>query len=335
MTKCPNFWHRIVNLFPMVLIALPLSLLTACQEEDPTASQGEDLTASQEEEPSSDDLELQDDPLPGSSVQIQSTAFTVQPGEEREVCEVIMLPTETDIQVTRFQMETGAGTHHLLLMLVEDADVEASIFDCQQGQMVPGYQPIIGTASSEEDILLPDGVMMKLKAHQTLLVDHHVINPTSTPMQVQSRVQLTVAPPDVEMIPSGIMFVNNWRFYLEPQSTTTTTTVCTLDRTLHLSYLVPHVHELATELSMSYQPPGDAPSQLVLERSGYQDLDSLDLTRAPLQAEKDGALSLTCSWFNGTDAPILYPEEMCMVGILVYPSETAFYCDGTGMYDGS
>ena len=114
----------------------------------------------------------------------------MKPGEELHKCQLVTLPTDSEIEVVAFSHKYTAGSHHFLVFATALDTIPVDLqgqYDC-----VNGDEPIMdhsrgilyGAQSPEATFPLPAQVGFKMKARQVLMLQAHYINPTSAPISI-------------------------------------------------------------------------------------------------------------------------------------------------------
>ena len=268
----------------------------------------------------------------GEPITLKLESFEVQPGTERQVCKVINLPTDTDIDVVRLESSMTGTSHHFILYEMTDdralepvSEDEAVVEDCDPAheQLAGNAQYIFGAAEPERTLDLPPGVSFHFRAGTRMIVEHHVLNYTPDLIKgdVEVRLYPSAEPEKVEHHASIIWFAN-WGFYLPPNKKTSSRAHCTVPYDVELFGLTSHFHELGEHFKIEKWLPS-ADSELIYEDDDWAHPKYQEYSPTISLKEGEG-LQWTCRWNNYREDPVgpgkKSTDEMCITFAAVYPT---------------
>lgn len=289
-------------------------------------------------EPTPDGTDI-DMARPAHGVQIETPLFEVAPGTERQWCYWFKLPSDVDLDVTRFEVEYLKGSHHMNLFQT-DKDFPDGDGDCLTGVFSPmgtnGYNLIVGSQDEKLDWRLPDGVAFKLKAKRQMMLQTHYVNANTqgTPLG-KGRVKINLhAEPDASKIKAhmGTMFANNVNINVPPRETRAFTTSCTLPQDATVVALTGHFHSRGKTFSVNVAPDGQHATDEIY-RSRTWDEPPFQVLSPARAVPANGALQYTCEFTNTTEqtvkfGPRVETDEHCNLFAYFYPWESneSRYC---------
>lgn len=266
----------------------------------------------------------------GALTAFELEAFDVAPGKERQVCKTINLPADGAIDLVRIHAVMEGRSHHFNLYKVIDdkaltpvTAAEATVHDCfpADEQLSGDAAYLFGSASPERTFDTPEGVAFHLEPGQRLILEQHVINYTTEPMQGGVHLSLYDAGADAEILHhADIIWFANWGFVLPPGAETVSSRLCEVPYDVEIFGLMSHFHELGTDFQI------DTVTGAGVEEVYYDD-DWAHPTYQeywpPLSLAAGEGLQWTCTWFNTTDHIVLpdknSTDEMCITFAAAYP----------------
>lgn len=260
-------------------------------------------------------------PPPPNGQQLATTAYTLQPGQEKYYCWTFRSPSEAEA-ITKVEPISGKLVHHLVLFSTTQAEPDG-FFECPQLVKL-NWRPIWAEGTGGNPLAVPDGVGFEVPANTQYLVQFHLLNATDNPVTERSGLNLTYADDPASLMPAGLFALGSLSLDIPAnQSDFTQTTSCNADKTIHAFAAFPHMHQLGTKLEL------DANGQMAYKIDpwvfGNQPMDpvSFDITQGE-------PLSATCHWNNTTGHDVKFGEstndEMCFMVLFAYPLSDADGC---------
>ena len=257
-----------------------------------------------------------------------SMSLTVKPGEELHRCQLVTLPTDSEIEVVAFSHKYTAGSHHFLVFATDFDAIPAGMegqYDC-----VNGDEPIMqhtrgvlyGAQSTEATFPLPTGVGFKMKAHQVLMLQAHYLNPTASDIPAQIRVGFDTAPESQIRQQAGFMLFYDPFIYVPAQSAARSGIRCSVPSDINIITAATHYHQRGTSMRAWIDPSmtheSDSP---FLETHDWE--HPLDF-HGPLAVAAGSAFRFECDYTNGDavdvfQGPNAATSEMCVLFGLYYP----------------
>lgn len=273
-----------MRLHPLTFISVSLFLLPACGG-DPTPPDSVAQPADSEEERFTEpecaspyELCLE---APAHGFQILSDGTTIQPGEDVEYCEVVLLPgDEGDVYyVNGFESQMTEGSHHLIVSAIqpgtateENAPVGERV-PCTGGDVWGGeLVPVTGSQHPYQSEDFPDGVGRVYHGGQKVVFDYHYFNTSPEPIAARAAVNFHTTDKDnVEKISRGFGFYN-LGIEIPPGSEKSFTGECTFDDDVYVHKLTRHTHQWGTDFDVWYAG-GDKDGELIFSSPDYETVD--------------------------------------------------------------
>ncbi len=233
-------------------------------------------------------------------------AVVVPPHSEREVCQYF----ETDVgrpgdMLAGYHVRVRGQSHHFNLLDASgvvphtreqrDGTPSACVPD-------PGMSRLVATIGPVASLRLPDGIRLPWSTPQPLVMDMHVVNPTSRPITVRSRVKLRL-----RRVEPGTRLVNRWGFAAKdiavaPFTTATVASAWTLAAPLALITFGGHMHERGVALR-AYRD-----DVLMYEQRDWRHPKEV-LYRTPEVLPAGTRLRVECDYDNGVDRPVFRCDD--------------------------
>jgi hypothetical protein len=194
-------------------------------------------------------------PASGSGVQYQ-IAQTLEAGQERQVCQLVKLGQDLDMNWSKGIMTTGSH-HGLVYRTAYNGSIPATTLDGQTldgtqvhacstpsalwdtGAVVAGSQ---GNQDSFPQGTLPSNVAVKLKAGDYLVLNFHLLNATSQTLNACYKVNLIGVPDSQVTQEAGLLFWYNPFITVPANGTSTARMTCPITQDINLAFGVSHAH---------------------------------------------------------------------------------------------
>ena len=311
----------------VLLLILTLDLLCACSTEEeatptPTATPAADVL----------DLRFEAPAPPEGGLQLIGPDIVIQPYEDKITC-LFFEPSQVDLalnQVLSYQAEYG---HHAVLLatsLPESEYPNNSAVDCTDPDTFPMSGISVFLIPITDDPL-PEGFATKLPGKTRFVFQSHYINTQSKPILIRDVINFGQVP-----IESVTTWVNGWSNNYQsidiPANSTgySRTFTCTADRDLTIMNLLGHMHEWGSHLNVVVNRLDGSQKELYDYdwKPEFRDNSPIKIYEGNMLQLKAGeSFTSTCTWFNDTDQPIVFPHEMCAVSGNAYPLETGWNCN--------
>lgn len=258
-----------------------------------------------------------DDP---NVVDMASTTYTLQPGQEKYFCYTMRLPADRDVAIKKITPTYGAGTHHILFAQTfatePDGFSECAVLFKQT------WLPLYAGGLDSGPVEMPDGVgFSTLERGQQVIMQLHLQNATDQVISAQTSLRIELIDKTPEMIEAGIYGMDNRIIDLPPNTAEKTISMdCTPDHDLSVFAVLGHMHKRGSMLDVSRGQTAGA-DMLYQETWNFEEQP---VTPTTFQVNSGDTLHLRCTHENNTAATVKYGEssddEMCSIVLYYAPA---------------
>lgn len=246
---------------------------------------------------------------------------------------------EVAIPWAGFYQNLAYGHHVVLMSSVADEDEwpDGTVADCtdSNADIMVDARPFLFaadlTGELQPEMILPEGMAVKLNAGERFVIQSHHINTTDQPILVNDAVFLQTAPTDT-VETWAAPWVHTQSDLSIPPGVSSEVVDCTFDQDVTLLSLLGHMHEwgssYAVDLFRGAEPVAervyDVPSWDVAFRDAPP-IETYALDQFPIHA--GDRFVTTCTWNNDTEETIGFPHEMCATVGFAYPVLAPIICE--------
>jgi hypothetical protein len=262
---------------------------------------------------------------PKRGFQMRVGEFTIQPGEDLEVCEYRRLPNKKPVDVSGFDLRMPEGAHHFVVWAYggdvrDDAQFPRGPVESvgctgvSPDELAP--QVLIPIQNPNSSFRFPPGIALRVEPHQQVWLNPHLKNFGTAPMTPDIRFNFRLAKKgSVKHYAHGLIAGNMSGIDVPAGGDQTMTAEWTAPVGLSLIAFATHQHRLGTYANIEHVLP-DGTRSLVYETTDWQHARPV-WPRPPLHLDRGERMRITCSWHN-TDAQAVRfgPEttdEMCFI----------------------
>ena len=261
---------------------------------------------------------------PKRGFQMRVGEFSVQPGEDLEVCEYRRLPNRKPIDVTSFKLRMPDGAHHFVIWsyggnLQDDSRFPAGPVESvacagvSPDEFIP--QVLIPIQTPNARFHFPKGVGLRIEPHQQVWLNPHLKNGNPSAITPDIRFNFYEAKKgEVKHRAEGLIVGNITDIRIPAGGEQTLTAEWTAPVNLTLVQLSTHTHRLGTYGNIEIVEPDGVTRKMVYENEDWQHPWSY---WPNLRLEKGRKMRITCKWRNTDDHAVHFgPEttdEMCFI----------------------
>ena len=270
---------------------------------------------------------------PPHGLQVRLSPITIEPGTEREVCQLVTLPNRKAMDVSQISvaMPSGSsfGTHHFAMFLYEGDDpsgVPSGPFD-RVGCVGVGGQlvsPILAFVQrSKQRIGFPRGVGVTLRAGQGLLLNSHYLNGSTDPVTIDVAVNFRAARTrsirhHAKSFQLGTLGIN-----VPPGTDGSASGTWTTPFPMNVVWLSTHSHKHTQTVDVDLVR-GGAVGPEELRTTSYSE-PTVNRYPTPLRLQAGDGFHWTCNYRNDTSMPLHFGvtsnDEMCFTVGFFYPDD--------------
>jgi len=262
---------------------------------------------------------------PKRGFQMRVGEFTVQPGEDLEMCEYRRLPNRKPVDVQGFDLRMPEGAHHFVVWAYGGNTQDDARFPQGPVESVgcTGVSPdelapqvLIPIQNPNSSFRFPPGIALRIEPHQQVWLNPHLKNFGTEPMTPDIRFNFRLARKgSVKHHAHGLIAGNIAGINVPAGGDQTMTAEWSAPVGLSLIAYATHQHRLGTYANIEHVRP-DGTRDMVYETTDWQHARPKWPDPA-LHLAKGDRMRITCTWHN-TDAKAVRfgPEttdEMCFI----------------------
>jgi len=226
---------------------------------------------------------------------------------------------DRDLVITQFEPLSPSGTHHTVFTTGEPSAPDGQ-FACD---LFEARTPLFGAGVGSNPLILPDGVVMRVRAGQQLVLGLHVFNTTPATLRGKSGVSALIAKPTPVQVEAEAFSVWAADFALPAARETRTSASCALTRESTIFALHPHMHSLGTHVKVVVQTGN---TERVIHDAPFEFSEQLIHPIEPLKLHARDRVEIECTHRNTRDSVVRSggsgAAEMCSVAVYGYPASS-------------
>jgi hypothetical protein len=237
------------------------------------------------------------------------------------------LTNDQPIDVIGFESQQTEGGHHLLLFANKTDMPDSAPVECKQTLDPRVWSLLYASQIPKDTQIFPNQTGITIAPHQSVMLQTHYINATTSDLSVTSEVDLEIGPAGSVTTPLAPLLFYNLGLQV-PVGISTAAATCTMTEDLNVIMVAGHMHKDGTDFKLDLASGGGQPQQIYETLTWDSPQEKLFST--PLSAPKGSAFTWTCSYNNLTNATINDPDEMCATLGNFYPAtHGALLCFGS------
>jgi hypothetical protein len=313
------------------LVALTLALAgasTACQPSTPV-SPANTTTANYLPAPAA-----------GEGVQLTIGPFDVPAGTEVQKNFFLKLPVDQDVAIKRIQIAYPIGSHHCNIFKCDTQTFPDHVEDSFDAVPYEIFDMFAAAQTGALDWTLPEGVVIKLKKQQQLIVQTHWVNAATqkTPGgKGEVKINFWFAKPEEAKMTMGMLFAINKNLDIQPHTSASFTKKIDLaklgiNKDVKIAAMTGHFHSRGKAFDVS-RYDGDVKGESVY-RSENWDEPPFKRYDTPLDLKAGQKLLYTSTFQNDSDmvikfGPHVENQEHSNLFMYFYPGPD----NGKSLYD--
>jgi hypothetical protein len=261
---------------------------------------------------------------PGAWSALIEAPWTLEAGTEGFFC--ALQTVETDLYIRAFRAEAPYGTHHTLLTVTEPKGPDG-VFECGPGTLSDAM--IFSSGVGTDDLVLPDGVAIRVPAGKQILLNLHLLNATPHPISGTSGTWIATLTQDQVVDEAEVLFAGTVDFSLPPGEDTSATGSCVFEEEATVLSLWPHMHGHGRHMLVEHHGSEGVET---LHDGAFDFGHQLHHRIEPTTIGAGERIDVTCHWQNTSDQVVGYGDssyqEMCFAALVRYPATSrSLYCD--------
>ncbi len=287
-------------------IALLLTLAAGCSS-SPSTSSVEMLPQ----------LKASLDPKPANGYQIVLPIVRgIQPGTDNEYCTWTDLIPDHDVNVRAVQAYQTITGHHVIMYTTSKTQPPGTTRVCTDDDMATFR---FGVGSGAEGMggknEAPGNLVFPVPAGSQVVLNHHYINATPSVQDAQSAMNIWLADPNMQYVPSASMAVLDTSLRIPPGPATLDIS-CTAPRDFAVWLAVPHMHGYGTRQIIQHVSAAGTETMFDVDPwdPGFM-FHPPELQKdpaAPLMIKANDQIRVHCEWNNTGSTDLTFGLEMCV-----------------------
>lgn len=242
--------------------------------------------------------------------------ITVQPGESGMWAEFVTAPFTEDMDVVDVTGTQGLGGHHAIMYATQESQPIATVRPWGSADQL-GVRFLGGTGGEGGTaVKLPDGLVFRVRAGSSLLMQTHYINTTDAAIDMTSLIDIRLEPSSADNRVAGL-FTNVDPGVVATPGESSLTVECELQESIDLAMWANHMHEWGARIvTTALLPDGTLIDVKRDEEWNYEwvvnaNFDKRELGN-PFTLPAGTLVKTECSWRNDGTTDIRFPDEMCV-----------------------
>ncbi|MCB9585916.1 MAG: hypothetical protein H6718_11000 [Polyangiaceae bacterium] len=253
----------------------------------------------------------------GEWTELMTGDWELPAAEEGYRCVVYTVPE--DMYVAGFRPIAPNGTHHTVLSRETGSQADG-IYPCDAGTNGPVM--IYGSGVGTTPLEFPQGVAVKLKKGEKLLLNLHLFNVSPSGLSGRSGIEVRrVDPADVEHEAEMLLAGKDQGLVIDTGENTQTGH-CTMTGDVTVFAVIPHMHQLGIHMQVSAET--SAGSQQMVDTDYTFDDQQYHIQDPLVQLKAGDQVKVDCTYYNDRGETVYFGDsslaEMCYAGIYRYPA---------------
>jgi hypothetical protein len=289
-------------------------------------------------------------PAAGQGIQLELST-TIAASTEDERCQFVQ--TTDDMWVNQQVIRYTPGSHHFILWRTPYTSIPTTdttgtpvdtsgVFECPDGP--PGkwlVEGLLGGAQSPDAPTfggdpLPPGVAIHIPAGSILIMDLHVLNASTSPLDVSVLMNLITIPQSQVKQEGGVYFFYNPFIRIPANGSSSARMSCPVPNDVTLVNGQTHMHKQGLGGVVNLEDGTGKMLQQLYQTNLWSNPPVTVWSSPTLDLKAGQQIDYQCNYQNPGDTDVIQglsakTNEMCVWVGAYYPRDTAFeYCNGTG-----
>jgi len=266
---------------------------------------------------------------PDSTLRVYTPPMELQPGTEHIFCNFLEITEDTLLVTSAGGMQMNGGHHAGVFVSVKHEDIGKSV-SCDDIDM-SGLRFVIGAGGAGGlDTSLKEGLALRVRKGEQLVIQSHYINVDPTPRMVMDAVdiKLTTLEASPTIADSFAMIDSEFSVPVGAEGYTRVKE-CTMNSDIELHMLLGHTHDYGVRFDLEVVRQNEEPWLQYTATDGptLRDNPEIQSYDEPISLVAGDKLRMTCAWDNPTEHVLEWPEEMCVTFMYYTPGNGWMTCD--------
>ncbi|HEX6239915.1 MAG TPA: hypothetical protein VFZ61_03435 [Polyangiales bacterium] len=237
-------------------------------------------------------------------------------GAEGYRCMRLTVPE--DVYVIAFSPQSPGGTHHATFGISSAPTGPDEVVACDV--TATGTRRLQGSGAGSKPSELPDGVAMRLRKGEQILMNLHLFNLSDAAITGRSGMWIKTATADEVKIEAEAVLAGPLALSI-PSGRSIQRGSCTMRADATIYGVSPHMHQLGVHLKATAQGAG---GETMIYDGAYDFSHQLFHDIPDVQLKKGDVVRVECTYQNDTTRTVSWGDssldEMCFVGLGLYPA---------------
>jgi len=228
-----------------------------------------------------------------------TTSFSVEAGAEDRRCSVLDVGNANPIKAAQLALTASPAVYAVTVWAVDAAPGSSDCSELAQAST----RRLLFSKSASENLTFPEGVGYSLAAHQSLLVEAHLVNATDAAATAEVTLGLDTLPAESFEREAGLLLVEDLGINIAAQATSTITGFHALGAVLDggsIFRLVGHTHAWGTQVRMATAATKNGAQTVVYEPVWDPEAPPVVPLDPTIALASAGGLHLACTFHNTT-----------------------------------
>ena len=256
-------------------------------------------------------------PAPSNGLQIVTPIIhDIEPGTDNELCTFTDVIADHDLYVKAIQgIQTVAG-HHIIVYQTKTFEAPNTTRKCTNDDLTE-VRYVGGAAGEGVDAknTAPGNLAFTIQKGYQIVINHHYINASPKAHDVQSAVNLFFTAAGEQVVPMGALAVVDTDLHLPP-GLATKDIDCTLQNDVKTWFMIPHMHEYGTTISVDHVTSDGTATRLFdtpwNPTYTFEPPETRMDPSKPVVFAKGDHVKVHCEWNNTASKELTFGLEMCV-----------------------
>lgn len=242
----------------------------------------------------------------------------VPANSETYLCARVTVPN--DVALHEFHSLSPPGTHHSLLSLARGTVARDGVTQCDATTNAPNGLFAAGVGTN--DFALPDGLAIRVRAGEQLLLNLHLFNSSDQPLEGTSGTLVRTLPDEQVQQSVEVVLAGTFNLEIPPGRNIEQSGSCTMVDDFTLVAVSAHMHKHGVHMKVVAESSLDG--TVVLHDGDYSFDSQLIYPIEPVHMKRGDLVKVLCTYDNLTDSTLQFGtstlDEMCFSELFRYPA---------------
>lgn len=233
---------------------------------------------------------------------------------------------EEDMYIRAFRAIAPVGTHHTVVSKTGGGEPHGE-WACSAGTL--SDEMIFASGVGTNDLAFPEGVAMEVKAGTQLLINLHLFNTSTDPLEGLSGTEVLTLPASEVVQKAEMIFAGSVAIFIAPNSAGDANGSCQFPQDATVMTVWPHMHQYGTHMKVVHE---SGAGDVVLHDAAYSFSEQTNYPIDPTVVKAGERIHVYCDYNNTSSSTVTFgdssTQEMCFAGLYRYPAlGDGLFCD--------